>query len=417
MKRYFLLIAVIAVIAGCSKHEVLDKNPSDTLNGDQNLKDYYSLTVDLWAGQDILVGSVEFVKTDDEYFEATYTLTGGWTMSESHLYAGDQDPEFMPVNKPGAPKIGLFPFTATHDPAVTTYTYSIPTADLSKHPMESGFAIAAHCVVNNPNASEETAWAEGNVPFSDKSGWSTYINDFSGAAEEMTILYGIQETTEGNLILVHINVTAGVSDVIYTENISVSGTVDAAAYDQLTGNFFFVIGNTLYVNNLNNDAGSVIVGTLSGIANGGTFLNGFYYYLDDNPASTNYNEIIQVSLIYDPNTGGWSLNENTAFSEAMPAYDLNITDLAANDGIIYLIGINSLGDIYLLAYDVASSVWSYPLLTDLNYAAQITFDIDGEMYAIEAGGELSILDPEDGISYPPIGPPPPEELNVISDLM
>ncbi|MCD4723420.1 MAG: hypothetical protein K8R63_01160 [Bacteroidales bacterium] len=415
MKKFFLLIAVIAVIAACSKHEVLDKNPSDTLNGDQNLKDYFSLTVDLWAGQNILVGSVEFVKTDDEYFEATYTLTGGWTMSESHLYAGDQDPEFMPVNKPGAPKIGKFPYKETHDPAVTTYTYSIPTADLSKHPMESGFAIAAHCVVDNPDASEETAWAEGNVPFSDKSGWSTYINNFYAASEEMIILYGIQETTEGNLILVHINVTAGVSDVIYTENISVSGTVDAAAYDQLTGNFFFVIGNTLYVNNLNNDAGSLIVGTLTGIANGGTFLNGYYYYLDANPASANYNEIIQVALTYDPDTGGWSLIENPNYSVAMPAaYDLNITDLAVHNGTMYLIGVNSQGTIYMLAYD--GTAWSNLLATDLTYAAQITTGIDGELYVIEAGGELSIIDPESGISYPPIGDPP-EELGDIIDLM
>lgn len=413
MKKLFLFFVVVTIIAACSKHEVLDKNPSDTWNGDQNLKDYFSLTVNLWAGQNILVGSVEFVKTDDEYFEAIYTLTGGWTMSESHLYAGDQDPAFMPVNKPGAPKIGKFPYKETHDPAVTTYTYSIPTADLSKHPMESGFAIAAHCVVNNPNASEETAWAEGNVPFSDKSGWSTYINDFYAASEEMIILYGIQETTEGNLILVHINVTAGVSDVIYTENISVSGTVDAAAYDQLTGNFFFVIGNTLYVNNLNNDAGSEIVGILSGIAHGGTFYNGYYYYLDADINSVNYNEIIEVSLIYDDN--GWSLIENPNYSLAMPAtYDLTITDLAVHNGTMYLMGVNSQGIIYMLAYD--GTAWSNLLATDLTYAAQITTGIDGELYVIEAGGELSILDPESGISYPPIGDPP-EELGDIIDLM
>ena len=34
MKKAFLLIAVIAVIVACSKHEVLDKNPSDIWNGD-----------------------------------------------------------------------------------------------------------------------------------------------------------------------------------------------------------------------------------------------------------------------------------------------------------------------------------------------------------------------------------------------
>ena len=415
MKKYFLLIAVIAVIAACSKHEVLDKNPSDTWNGDQNLKDHFSLTVDLWAGQNILVGSVEFTKTDDEYFVATYTLTGGWTMSESHLYAGDE--LLLPMHKPGSPKIGKFPFKETHDPAVTTYTYSIPIADLTKHPMEPNFAIAAHCVVNNPNGGDETGWAEGSVPFSDKSGWGTYINDFYAAAEEMVILYGIQETTIGTLVLIHINVTSGVSDVIYTENINISGTVDAAAYDQLTGNFFFVIGDILYANNLNDDAGSVVVGTLSGDAYGGTFLNGYYYYLDADINSVNYNEIIEVSLIYDPDTG-WSLIENTDYSVAMPvAYDLNITDLAANNGTIYLIGENNLGStIDILAYDLNGAIWSELMPTDLTYEAQITFGIDDEMYAIEAGGELSILDPETGISYPEPDDPP-EELGTIIDLM
>ena len=252
----------------------------------------------------------------------------------------------------------------------------------------------------------------------DKSGWSTYINNFYATAEEMVILYGIQETTLGTLNLVHINVTAGVSELIYTENINVSGTIDAAAYDQLTGNFFFVIGNTLYVNNLNSEAGSLIVGTLTSIAHVGTFLNGFYYYLDADPSSANYNEIIQVALAYDPDTG-WSLVENIDYSDAMPVtYNLDITDLAANDGIIYLIGLNDQGGtIDLLAYNnIEISPWSNLLPTDLEYTAQITFGIDGEMYAIEAGGELSILDPEDGISYPPIGDPP-DELDAIIDLM
>ena len=91
-------------------------------------------------------------------------------------------------------------------------------------------------------------------------------------------------------------------------------------------------------------------------------------------------------------------------------------DITTIDGSYPISDLNQGNTIDLLAYDVDASAWSYLVPTDLTDAAQITFGIDGEMYAIEAGGELSILDPEDGISYPPIGDPP-DELDAISELM
>ena len=58
MKKLFLLLIVVAVLAGCSKNEVVE--PIKNVN----LKDWVK-TVPLYAGQDILVGSVTFIDTED----------------------------------------------------------------------------------------------------------------------------------------------------------------------------------------------------------------------------------------------------------------------------------------------------------------------------------------------------------------
>jgi hypothetical protein len=408
MKKYFLLFAIFALILSCSKDEVEINDQADIWNGYQSYK-YSEMTVPLMAGQHIDVGTVTYVMTDDAYFEATYTITGGWEMTESHLYAGDYDA--MPVNKPGHPKIGKFPFKATHNPPVTTYTYSIPCADLP--PGESGFVCAAHCVVNNPNGGDETGWASGNEPFSDK-GWGTYTSDFYQNALDIVVLYGIvQNNDDGTLSVLHINGTSHIGEIILTETIATSGTVDAATYDPLTGNLFFVIGNTLYVNNMNSDLPSEIIGTISGTATGGVFLNGNYYYLNTDPNSPDYMEIIEVVLTYDPSAGTWSMTENTDYSSAMP-YDMTITDLATDGTNIYLIGINENGTpddstddtINIVIYDVANGSYSGTMLAELvgNGDPQIAFGADGNLYAIDVNedGEtvLKILDPTTGDQIP-----------------
>ncbi|MEE4257576.1 MAG: hypothetical protein V2I47_11110, partial [Bacteroidales bacterium] len=285
--RFIVIVAAILAMVGCQKQEA-DNDVADIWNGYESYK-YSTMTVDLLAGQHINVGTVTYVITDDAYFEATYTITGGWTMSESHLYAGEYSS--MPVNKPGKPKIGNFPFSEVHDPAVTSYTYSIPVVDLP--PGTGGFVCAAHCVVNNPNGGNETGWAAGNRTFSDK-GWSMYSDNFYQDATDIVILYAIVRDDDGNLILLHINTDSHEGEIILSEPIATTGTVDAIAYDPLTGDLFFVIGDTLYVINMNSDAPAEIIGTIDGMATGGTFINGNYYYLDVDPNSPNYMEIIEV---------------------------------------------------------------------------------------------------------------------------
>ena len=110
MKKALLFIAVIAVIAGCTKKEVNNDSPIDIFNGYGHLKGSEPAAT-LWAGKNTDVGTVTYgIEQIDGvgYFTATYDLTGGWTMSESHLYAGPLGD--MPLNKPGNPKIGRFPY-------------------------------------------------------------------------------------------------------------------------------------------------------------------------------------------------------------------------------------------------------------------------------------------------------------------
>lgn len=407
-----MLIAVIAVIAGCSKNESVD-----TI-GDQNstIKDWV-YAPDLMAGQTIPVGTVTFLDTEDGSFRVTYELTGDWVMTESHVYLG-LDGDAMPLNGPGAPKIGKFPYKAVHDPGVTTYTYTIPSEGLPAAPDYDGLAVSAHAVVINSNGQEETAWAECDYTYSDK-GWGTW-SYFAGNAEYIpddNIYYAIQQNSNGDLVLVHINGTSDVADIILSENVAAGGEVTAAAYDPVTGYLYFVIGSTLYINNMNDDNPSMLIGELNGQPAGGAFTNGFFYYFNDDPIN-NTNELIQVQIIPDGN-GGFTFAENVDFSGNI--YDdvtvtMNITDLAVSgDGTVYLVGTDDNGTpadlsddvVYLTSYTMADGF--YAEATQLNGDAQITFGTDGELYALHLSenGEpiIEILDPA-----VPGGPPiPPDD--------
>src|SRR5690348_16511548 len=61
----------------------------------------------LIAGQTINAGTVT-VTNDAEYIYVTYATTGGWKITQTHLYVGDC--ALIPVNNPGNPLPGQFPF-------------------------------------------------------------------------------------------------------------------------------------------------------------------------------------------------------------------------------------------------------------------------------------------------------------------
>jgi len=113
----------------------------------------------LVAGQTMDAGTVT-VSNDANYIYVTYTTTNGWVLTQTHLYVGDC--ALIPVNNPGNPMPGQFPYTSAHN-NVTTYTYQVP---ISRIPLEGCGCIAAHAVVKKYNASNQlidtqTGWGNG----------------------------------------------------------------------------------------------------------------------------------------------------------------------------------------------------------------------------------------------------------------
>lgn len=115
--------------------------------------------VNLIAGQTMIAGTVTVIN-DAEYIYVTYTTTGGWVLTQTHLYVGDCN--LIPVNNPGNPIPGQFPYSGTHN-NITTITYQVP---ISKIPVGSCGCIAAHAVVKQLNSSggtiqTQTGWGQG----------------------------------------------------------------------------------------------------------------------------------------------------------------------------------------------------------------------------------------------------------------
>jgi hypothetical protein len=116
-------------------------------------------TVMLVAGQTMDAGTVT-VSNDNDFIYVTYTTTNDWVLTQTHLYVGDC--ALIPVNNPGNPIPGQFPYTGTHN-NLTSYTYQIP---ISSIPLEACGCIAAHAVVKKYNSSNQvidtqTGWGNG----------------------------------------------------------------------------------------------------------------------------------------------------------------------------------------------------------------------------------------------------------------
>ena len=126
-------------------------------------------TTTLLAGQHINVGTLT-ISNDKENLYVTYTVSGNWWLSETHLYVGSKDN--LPLNGGGNPKIGHFPYHGDHE-LVKTYPFTIPLDQL-----DECFVISAHAVVikkeNGEVTASETAFGEGkeeNVFPGNRWGW------------------------------------------------------------------------------------------------------------------------------------------------------------------------------------------------------------------------------------------------------
>ena len=182
MKKNFLLIAMAVctfVMISCKKESIEQlqatnaptaqnkatvqnvQNGPGVVTGRTGITVCDPVTVTLIAGQTINSGTVT-VTNDADFIYVTYATTNGWVLTQTHLYVGDC--ALIPVNNPGNPIPGQFPYAGSHS-NITSYTYQVP---ISQIPLGGCGCIAAHAVVkqldaNNQVIQTQTAWGQGTL--------------------------------------------------------------------------------------------------------------------------------------------------------------------------------------------------------------------------------------------------------------
>ncbi|NTV84689.1 MAG: hypothetical protein HGA23_10380 [Bacteroidales bacterium] len=397
MKKSIIIFMAALSLSGCARH-YSEEDISGNWNGyEQYLKTGESFHT-LWAGKNINIGTVTYGIDNEANFYVTYDCSAsGWLISETHMYAGDKAK--MPLNKPGAPKIGLFPNSGFHNPRVSTYTYRVPLVQLP--PCASpGFVVASHCVVKSPAGKTETAWAEGNYTFSDK-GWGWFDDYYyDPPQEQLSVLYGTAYNND-TLKLFHLDVTHKIAELMLVEYVgNTPGHYDGAAYDYESGIFFFtkVTTNELWLNQLHSEDPSFCAGTLSGTSSSGTFHNGEYYYVNEIG-----NTINEVSF-----NESWIISDETIL-DTIPG-QVVVNDIAMNPAgdLLYMMGQYNGGGSELITWEVTDRIFRRTSI-NVEKGAQITFGSDGRLYAVASAFET------DSANYIYIIECTPDSLSVIID--
>lgn len=386
MKNFLLLAFVLLFIAGCNKQQPInnDTNPS---HGYNSLK-YGAATNDLLAGQTINVGTVTIEINDNtDVIDVSYETSGDWEIVETHVFVGHTGSE-IPVNKPGNPKIGHFPYAGNHDAGTTTVTYTtLPFVP------EQQFVVAAHAVVKNSNGQTETAWAFNEVTATKFSGkrWGWFINyQYEDVPlEECTILYATECLSE-MVNIYHISVCEEEVVLISTEIVASipDGSYNGNAWDAGSNTFFFTVfpNGELWTNDMDEDEESTSAGFLDGEGGSGTFYDGDYYYVDEE------NELNAVSFDDD----GDILIEEPIDTISQVS---NIQDITVGPDGLFIYGIGD-GDTdsQLFKFELATGITT--LISTMNTMdLQIAFGEDGVLYAVDATSNensLYSLDPETG---------------------
>jgi len=142
-------------------------------------------TVTLYAGQTINVGSLSFDDIDtngdkiDDALVITYNLTNGWELVDVALWIGPSLTT-LPVNKAGNPVVGQFPYKASNLAGKTSFSITVPFANLSYIPGPDpvSFFVAAHAsvrILNGSSYQNETAWGDG-LRLVQRGNWAMYFN-------------------------------------------------------------------------------------------------------------------------------------------------------------------------------------------------------------------------------------------------
>ncbi len=176
MKKTLLAFSAIAlsiVLVSCKKEApqapVKEENEIISPRTDLPGEECPATTVQLTAGQYINAGSVT-VSNDASFIYVTYTTANGYFLTQTHLYVGNC--ANIPVNNPGNPIPGQFPYNSNHT-YLNTFTYQIP---ISAIPAGGCGCIAAHAVVVKLNSSgqvieQQTGWGQGTVINPNGSNW------------------------------------------------------------------------------------------------------------------------------------------------------------------------------------------------------------------------------------------------------
>jgi len=164
----FATLIVLFIIASC---DVTDAPCLEdySFDGPEILDCDTVFSTDLFAGQTILIGSVN-VSVNDDNLLVNYTTTGDWVIDETHVYVGECND--IPLSGGCNPQFGLFPYAMDHNPAVQSYTYEIPLSSI-----DSCFCFIAHSAVSNTvTGEEETAIGFGDHEFpGNRWGWISAI--------------------------------------------------------------------------------------------------------------------------------------------------------------------------------------------------------------------------------------------------
>lgn len=393
MKNLLLFTFLLVFIAGCNKQQSVN-NDTGQGNGYNAFK-YGTATNDLIAGKHINVGTVLIdINPETDVIDVIYETNLDWTIHETHVFVGYSGGD-IPVNKPGNPKTGHFPYHTCWDNDGTT----IITHSTLPFISEQQFVVAAHAKVKNINTGKtETAWAYNEVTAKKFSGkrWGWFINyQYENTPlEECTVLYGT-ESRNDSVNIYHISVCNESAELISTEVINdlPDGSYDGNAWDAATNTFYFTTfpNGDLYSNEMDDgeeegDEGSEEAGDLEGEGGSGDFYDGEYYYVDED------NGVNVVEFDED----GDIISEDPIDTIDIVTTVQDIT--ISTDGLfVYGIG-NGDTDSQFFKFELATGTTT--LITDIaTKDLQIAFGADGVLYAIDGTpNEYGVytIDPETG---------------------
>ena len=97
------------------------------------------------------------------HMQITYSTNSGWEITKTHLFIGKFDD--IPINHPGNPRVGQFPYKSNEIAGTTEVIWTIPIDDFELYGSTSGH-VAAHADVslfeNGNLIQSETAWGNGD---------------------------------------------------------------------------------------------------------------------------------------------------------------------------------------------------------------------------------------------------------------